>query len=64
MPAPQRTVGALNIYSTSKGAFDEASVDMARAFADYAAVALLNAALVDSKTALARQLALVGVDAP
>ena len=56
MPIPQRTVGGLNLYSRSVDAFDDEAVQMATAFADYAAVALLNAALVDSKTALAAQL--------
>lgn len=56
MPIPQRTVGGLNLYSTTADAFDEEALAMARAFADYAAVSVLNAAVVDSKTALARQL--------
>ena len=56
MPTPQRTVGGLNFYGSAVGAFDQEAVDLARAFADYAAVAVLNAALLDSKDALARQL--------
>ena len=56
MPVPQRTVGGLNIYSTSVDAFDAEAIELGRAFAEYAAVALLNAALIDSKDALARQL--------
>ena len=56
MPVPQRTVGGLNVYSTSPHAFDEDALALAQAFADYAAVALLNAAMMDSKTAVARQM--------
>jgi GAF domain-containing protein len=56
MPVPQRTVGGLNLYSRSAHAFDADAKALAQAFADYAAVALVNAALVDSKTALARQM--------
>jgi len=56
MPTPQRTVGGLNIYSTSLDAFDTEAVALGQAFAEYAAVALLNAALIDSKDGLARQL--------
>ena len=56
MPVPQRKVGGLNIYGRATDAFDESAVELAQAFADYAAVALLNASLVESKQALARQL--------
>ena len=56
MPVPQRVVGGLNLYSTGVGAFDEEALAVASAFADFGAVALLNAGLVASKTALARQL--------
>jgi GAF domain-containing protein len=56
MPVPQRTAGALNLYSTSLDAFDAEALAMAKAFAGCAAVALLNAGLVASKTALATQL--------
>ena len=56
MPVPQRRVGGLNVYARKAHAFDDAAVDLARAFADYAAVALLNASLLESKEALARQL--------
>jgi GAF domain-containing protein len=56
IPSPQRTAGGLNVYSAAVDAFPDAVVDVARTFADYASVALLNAALVDSKTALAQQM--------
>ena len=56
MPVPQRQLGGLNIYARVPHAFDEESVTLARAFAEYAAVALLNASLLESREALARQL--------
>jgi GAF domain-containing protein len=56
MPTQQRAAGALNLYATVPDAFDGESVHVARAFADYAAVALMNAALVDSQATLAKQL--------
>jgi GAF domain-containing protein len=56
MPIPQRIVGGLNFYARTPAAFDDAAVDLARAFAGYGAVALVNAALVDSTTSLATHL--------
>lgn len=56
MPVPQRVVGGLNVYAAAQDAFDPLAVELARAFADYGAVALVNAALIDSKTTLAAQL--------
>lgn len=56
MPVPQRIVGGLNLYAAKPHAFDAALLETARAFADYAAVALVNAALIDSRTALAGHL--------
>lgn len=56
MPVPQRTVGGLNFYARVPAAFDGASVDLAQAFADYGAVVLTNAALVESKISLATNL--------
>jgi GAF domain-containing protein len=56
MPVPQRTVGGLNLYADLPDAFDDAAVDLTRAFASYGAVALTNAALVESKTMLATHL--------
>jgi len=52
MPVPQRVVAGLNFYAVTPAAFDPAAVDLARAFADYGAVALVNAALINSKTTL------------
>jgi GAF domain-containing protein len=56
MPVPQRVVGGLNFYATATSAFDEGAIELARAFADYSAVALVNASLVESKTTLAAHL--------
>jgi GAF domain-containing protein len=56
MPTVRRVRGGLNLYSGSAGAFDERTVRLARAFADYAAVAMANAALVDEASATAAQL--------
>jgi GAF domain-containing protein len=53
MPVPQRVVGGLNFYARTTDAFDQSSVDMAQAFAAYGAVALVNAALLDSKVTFA-----------
>ena len=52
MPVPRRVVAGLNFYAVAPAAFDPVAVDLARAFADYGAVALVNAALIDSKTTL------------
>jgi GAF domain-containing protein len=56
MPVPQRVVGGLNLYSFGTDAFDEAAINLARAFADYGGVVLVNAALIESKTTLAMHL--------
>jgi transcriptional regulator with GAF, ATPase, and Fis domain len=53
MPVPQRVVGGLNLYARIPDAFDQASADMAQAFAAYGAIALVNAALLDSKVTFA-----------
>ena len=55
MPVPQRVVGALNLYSTS-GMLEESTVELARTFASYAAIALANASLHGSTVRLAEQL--------
>jgi len=52
MPVPQRTVDALNIYSTTGRPFDHEAVRTAQTFAGYAAVALANAALYQSAVGL------------
>jgi GAF domain-containing protein len=56
LPVAQRTIGALNLYACDGGAFDDTSVDLARTFASYAAVALANAALHASTARLAEQM--------
>jgi GAF domain-containing protein len=56
MPVPQRVVGGLNLYAYERQAFDQAATELAQAFAGYGAVALVNAALIDSKVALATYL--------
>jgi GAF domain-containing protein len=56
MPVPQRTVGSLNLYSLTPGAFSLESLELARAYADYAAVAAVHAALRDSEGVLAHRL--------
>jgi len=43
LPIPQRTVGALNMYSNTQAPFAETSVELAETFAGYAAVAITNA---------------------
>jgi GAF domain-containing protein len=56
MPVAHRVAGGLNFYAAAPGVFDPDGVDLARAFADYGAVILVNAALMDSKTTRARQM--------
>lgn len=56
MPVPQRVVGSLDFYASGRAADDDAAADLARAFAGYGAVALVNAALIDSKTGVAHHL--------
>jgi len=56
LPIPQRTVGALNIYSTQGVRFDADGQALAQTFASYAAVALANAALYTSTAELTRQM--------
>lgn len=51
-----RPVGALNLYSTDSGAFDDTAVDAARSFADHAAVAAANAGVHADAVELARNL--------
>ncbi len=56
MPLPRRTTGALNLHRTSGPAFDEHTVEVAQAFAGYAAVALAAAALHGETAALAERM--------
>ena len=56
LPIQEAVVGTLNIYGEAPSAFDEASVELAKGFAAYAAVALANAHLYAGATALAEQM--------
>jgi GAF domain-containing protein len=55
LPIQEAVVGALNVYGTRPGAFDEVA-EAAQTFADHAAVALANAHLYDSTATLAQQM--------
>jgi transcriptional regulator with GAF, ATPase, and Fis domain len=56
LPVPQRIVGALNLYAAGDRAFDQQAVELAETFAQYAAVAIANAALYSSTASLAAQM--------
>jgi GAF domain-containing protein len=56
LPIPERTVGGLNIYGTDDHPFDEATQEVATAFAGYAAVAVANASVYASTASLAANL--------
>ena len=56
LPVERRTVGALNIYGSGEGPFDETTAELATAFASYAAVAVANAGLYASTATLAGNL--------
>jgi GAF domain-containing protein len=56
LPVQSQTIGALNIYGTDDGAFDEQTRELATTFAGYAAVAVANAGLYASTAQLAAHL--------
>ena len=56
LPVQDAVTGALNIYASRAGAFDEETLEAARAFAGYAAVAVANSQLYETTAALARQM--------
>jgi GAF domain-containing protein len=56
LPVEQRTVGALNVYGSGEGPFDETTAELATAFASHAAVAVSNAGLYASTATLAGNL--------
>ncbi|QDY08940.1 GAF and ANTAR domain-containing protein [Micromonospora sp. HM134] len=56
LPIQEAVVGALNLYGPTPRAFDAESVELARTFAAYAAVALANAHLYASTASLAEQM--------
>ncbi|MBM7806201.1 GAF domain-containing protein [Geodermatophilus bullaregiensis] len=56
LPVPRQVIGALNVYGTDGGTFDEQTRELATTFASYAAVAVANAGLYSSTAQLAAQL--------
>jgi GAF domain-containing protein len=56
LPVREKVAGALNIYAADPGAFDDDAIKLAETFAGYAAVALANAHLYETTTALAQQM--------
>ncbi len=56
LPIPQRTVGALNMYSDTEGPISADSVGLAEAFAIYAGVAVANAALYQATASQAEDM--------
>jgi GAF domain-containing protein len=56
LPVQQRTIGALNLYSSRVDGFDDDAVQLATTFAGYGAVALANASLYESTADLARHM--------
>jgi GAF domain-containing protein len=56
LPMAQRVVGGLNIYGSAELPFSGVAIELAQAFAGYAAVAVANAASYHDATALAEQL--------
>ena len=56
LPVQRQTVGALNVYGTDDTPFDEATQELATAFASYAAVAVANAGVYASTATLAANL--------
>lgn len=56
IPIQDALVGALNMYGTTPHAFNDESIELARTFAGYAAIALANAHLYVNSAALAEQM--------
>lgn len=56
LPVLDAVTGALNIYGAEPDTFDDDAIELARTFANYAAVALANAQLYTTTAALARQM--------
>jgi GAF domain-containing protein len=56
LPVERRSIGALNVYGTGEGPFDETTAELATAFASYAAVAVANAGLYATTATLAGNL--------
>jgi GAF domain-containing protein len=53
LPLQEAVLGALNIYSTQPRSFDPDTIELARTFAGYAAVAIANAHLYQATATLA-----------
>jgi GAF domain-containing protein len=56
LPVQQRIVGGLNMYAVSDRPFDDDAVELAESFAQYAGVAIANAALYSSTADLANHM--------
>jgi hypothetical protein len=56
LPAQKTVTAALNLYARTPGAFDGDAISVGQRFAGYAAVALANAHLYDTKATLAAQM--------
>ncbi|MEU4471297.1 GAF and ANTAR domain-containing protein [Micromonospora sp. NPDC023888] len=56
LPVQEAVTGALNMYSTEPGAFDDEAILLAHTFSGYAAVALANAHLFDATATLAQHM--------
>ena len=56
LPVHEEVTGALNVYATRPGAFDDAAIVLAQTFSGYAAVALANVHLYDATAALAQHM--------
>jgi GAF domain-containing protein len=53
LPVHEKVAGALNVYATESGAFDDDAITLAQTFAGYAAVALANVHLYETQATLA-----------
>jgi GAF domain-containing protein len=56
LPLQHAITGAINIYASAVGVFDDDSADLAQTFAGYAAISLANAHLYQSTASLAAQM--------
>jgi GAF domain-containing protein len=56
LPVKDEVDGAMNLYGTHQGAFDDQAVQLAETFAGYAAIVLANATLYSVTARLAQQL--------
>jgi GAF domain-containing protein len=56
LPLHDSVTGALNIYATKPQAFDDDAITLAQTFGGYAAVAMANAHLYDTKANLAQHM--------